>query len=62
MTQNPSLTGEEYVLSVAKKAPVTVHAAHYGPNECPHFGHYPYEKMQKVSDSAGRCGGKIQTE
>lgn len=35
-----------------------VRAVHYSQNECPYFGHYFHEKIQKVSDSAGRFGGK----
>ena len=39
----------------------SVRAVHYSQNRCPYFGHYLHEKIQKVSDSAGRCGCGKQT-
>lgn len=47
MTQNPSLTR-------GRICSRCVRAVHYSQNECPYFGHYLHEKVQKVSDSGGK--------
>lgn len=52
MMQNPSLTGGKNMFPVCRRCSL------YSQNECPHFGHYLHEKIQKVSDGVGRCGGK----